>query len=234
MNKTAPITSTDNPAITEEQVIAFLEQSPDFLLRHVELLPRMESKHEGGSVVPLVEHQIKLLREQNVELRNKLANQHDQAVRNDCSQQRLHKITINMLEASDINHALKGLQQSLASLFKLEFSRVRLFADRTYPLLHVDQGFIYSCLSARKSLDDFAPSANPVCGRLNDSQLKRIFGESADAVASSVFIPLRQNLLRGFIALGSKDAGRYSPDMDTLYLKRLSDTVAIALFRLVE
>lgn len=228
-NKAATDTAPD-----EQQVAGFLQATPDFFLRHAQLLPHMEVPHDNGSAVSLVERQMTLLREENAALRQQLDEQHEQGIRNDRSQKRLHEIVKSILNATDINIALQDLQDSLASLFQLEYSQVRLFADSKHPLENVERRYVHHSLSARKSLDDFTPSNTPVCSALNINQLRRIFADDADQVASNVFIPLRKDLLYGFIALGSHEEGRYTADMKTDYLQRVSELVAISLARFIE
>jgi uncharacterized protein YigA (DUF484 family) len=57
------------------------------------------------------------------------------------------------------------------------------------------------------------------------------FGADGERLHSFAYIPLRTQQAFGLLTLASEDARRFYPEMGTLYLKRLGDTVAAALGR---
>src|SRR3546814_16824482 len=54
-------------------VAVYLEAHPDFFVEHEELLATMRIPHRRGDTVSLVEHQMKILRERNIEMRHRLS-----------------------------------------------------------------------------------------------------------------------------------------------------------------
>lgn len=63
-----------------------------------------------------------------------------------------------------------------------------------------------------------------------DEPHEKFFGEFVDDVESLALLPLmRKGELIGFLALGSVDPGRYSPDMATDFVSRLASIVAVCV-----
>ena len=219
--------------LTDEEVIQFLSEDPEFFQRHPNILQSLHIPHENGPAVSLVERQINLLREKNASLEKQLDSLLEIARENDNTQQQVHRLIIDTLSAGGAQETLNMLTEKLAENFNVDHVVIRLFADSNHPLKEFDPSWLINTQSARETLDEFTPSAEPLCGRLQPGQLQRLFGQHADAINSSVFIPLRKGILHGAIALGSNDEHRFNPAMDTLYMKRLGDMIAAALLRFI-
>jgi uncharacterized protein YigA (DUF484 family) len=230
---TTSLTTPDQDSLSEEEVVRFLTNNVDFFQRFPDVLETLNIPHEKGSAISLVERQINLLREKNQALEGQLNSLISVAHDNNNTQKQIHQLVIEVLAAEDAETALHILTDKLAQDFDVDHVAIRLFADKVYTLDHIDQAWVLTSQSARETLDDFTPSNEPLCGRLKAGQLKRLFGEHADSIASSVIIPLRRKTLHGIIAFGSVDEHRFNPGMDTLYLKRLGELIAAALLRLI-
>ena len=175
-----------------------------------------------------------MLREKNTALEKQLATLIEVAKDNNETLQQIHRLTVDVLAAEDAHATLRQLTDELAKNFSVEHVVIRLFADSNHPLQDIDSAWVLTSQSARQTLDEFTPTSEPLCGRLQPGQLKRLFGEKADAVNSSVLIPLRKGILHRVIALGSASIHRFNPTMDTLYMKQLGDLVAAALLRFIK
>ena len=76
------------------------------------------------------------------------------------------------------------------------------------------------------AFDKVIEKRKPVCGRLTEEQMQALFNDTADTIKSAALMPLvtaedsKQCL--GLVAIGSKDAARFSADMDTLFLAHLA------------
>ena len=66
-----------------EQVVAYLKAHKNFFVDHEALLADISIPHETGKAVSLVERQVVVLRERNVELRERLTHLLDVAREND-------------------------------------------------------------------------------------------------------------------------------------------------------
>ena len=56
-----------------EQVANYLQQHPAFFVDHQDLLGDLFLPHESGPAVSLVERQVSILRERNIDMRNRLS-----------------------------------------------------------------------------------------------------------------------------------------------------------------
>lgn len=231
---TTNLTTSAQSNLTDEEVALFLAENPEFFQLYPELLETLSIPHETGTAISLVEKQIKLLREKNRQLEEQLNSLIAIAHDNNNTQQQIHKMVLEVLASTDAESALQDLTNRLSKSFQVEHVAVRLLADKTHPLQDIARSWLLTSKSARDTLDDFTPTYEPLCGRLKQSQLKRLFGEQAESIGSSVLIPLRKGFLHGVIALGSSDEHRFNPGMDTLYLRRLGEQVAAALLRYLD
>ena len=64
--------STKATPPSDQSVLDFLRQSPDFFLRHPSALSELSLPHESGEAVSLIERQIDILRERNVTMRKRM------------------------------------------------------------------------------------------------------------------------------------------------------------------
>ena len=64
--------STKATPPSDQSVLDFLRQSPDFFLRHPSALSELSLPHESGDAVSLIERQIDILRERNVTMRKRM------------------------------------------------------------------------------------------------------------------------------------------------------------------
>ena len=62
------LASTQPSSLTDEEVIQFLSEDPDFFQRNPDFLQSLYIPHEKGTAISLVEKQINLLREKNAAL----------------------------------------------------------------------------------------------------------------------------------------------------------------------
>jgi len=220
--------------LTDEEVAHFLTDNPEFFQLYPEILETLSIPHEAGTAISLVEKQINLLREKNKQLEEQLNSLIAIAHDNNNTQQQIHQMVVEVLASSDAESALLDLTTRLIKGFKVDHVAVRILADEDHPLDSIDSSWTLTSKSARNTLDDFTPTNEPLCGRLKQGQLKRLFGEKAESIGSSVLIPLRKGSLYGVIALGSADEHRFNPGMDTLYLRRLGEMVAASLLRFID
>jgi uncharacterized protein YigA (DUF484 family) len=230
---TARIIRPEQDDLSEQAIVDYLQAKPDFFQGFPQLLESLHIPHENGPAISLVERQVNLLREKNTLLEEQLNLLISIARDNNETQQQIHQMVLEVLATQQAEPALQYLTSQLCKGFNVDQVAVRLLADESHPLTDIDNSWILTSQSARKTLDDFTPTSEPLCGRLKEGQLKRLFGEQADSVKSSVLIPLRKGLLHGVIALGSSDEHRFNPGMDTLYLKRMGELLSAALLRFI-
>ncbi len=100
MTAEIPTLSEDTTsAIDDEQVRDYLKENNDFFERHPDMLDHLHISHSSGSAVSLVEKQISVLRERNVELRQRLTKLTNNAHDNDRLYELTRKLVLSLLEA---------------------------------------------------------------------------------------------------------------------------------------
>lgn len=120
----------DNDAGPDAQtVLEYLTRNPDFLLRHETLLAEIELPHRAGTAVSLVERQVKLLRERNIESRQRLTRLLETAHQNDQLFDKTRQLILMLLEADSLERLTQTLVLGLRREFDIEHVRLLLIED---------------------------------------------------------------------------------------------------------
>jgi len=204
----------------KQTVVQYLKQQPDFFNQHPELLQRLDLPHQSGGAISLIERQVKGLREEASRYQRQLEELVHVARENEALNQRLHQLTLTLIEAVSFDEVINALEDKLHEDFQAEAVEVHLFssaeADRdSHPDL---DGF-----------REFLDAAQPRCGRLPQSQLEYLFGPQAGDIHSTALIPILGQGLLGLLAFGSYSEDRFHPGMGTEYLTRLGEIVSKTL-----
>lgn len=214
-----PEPTPDYPQI-EQNLITYLNDHPDFFDRNPELLTKLELSDNKGNAVSLIERQVAALREQAEQDRRKLEEFVAIARENELLNERLHRLTVKLIECCDFEEVINTLQDLLHDDFRAEAVELHL-----YSASEMEQ-------STNPDLDgfrDFLDSNRPRCGRLPAARLEYLFGPQAEDIASTALIPIRGDGLLGVLAIGSHSEHRFHPGMGTDYLIRLGEIVSKTL-----
>jgi len=214
----------------EDSVGRYLADHPEFFERRPDLLAPLRIPHTGHmGAISLIEKQVSVLRENNQALNRQLQGLVNIARENDLSGERLHRFTMALCDAATLEDALGTLQDSLRGSFHLE--AVALVVDRGVgsdgSSLVVEDGHLLQQLVRRIRNGIVACDGHPdasLCGQL--------FGERGAAIRSLALLALGSRDRWGVLALGSDDSRRFHPDIGTVYLGRLGETVGTVLGRL--
>lgn len=219
-------------AVSEQQVVDYLRNKPDLLLRNPSLLSQIRIPHDSGDgTISLIEHQVRLLREQNGQLKHKLMELVHVARDNDRLAERMMHLTLSLMEADSLEQILEVLQNTLDKEFKADSTAVRLFSPALQLQARYPHTFCLYDTAAKKIFSEFFAAGRPLCGRLRAEQLAFLFAEQADTVHSAVLIPLGDHHALGMIAIGSKDKNRFHPGMGTVFLKQMGTLISAVLKR---
>jgi len=82
-----------------------------------------------------------------------------------------------------------------------------------------------------EQLEAHFPGDTPVLGNLDETLMALVFDDQAGDLASAAIIPMEEAPLRGFLAIGSRDADRYQEDQGTVFLGQLGALAARILRR---
>jgi uncharacterized protein YigA (DUF484 family) len=218
--------------LTETDIADYLTAHPDYFERHLGLLGNLRLPHRTGTAaVSLVEKQVAVLRQTNLKLERKLRDLVEVAKGNDQLAEKIHELSLALLETRDRNQVIALLERELRTSFK---------ADRAVLVLFRRDDELEQTAFLRifeRDADELAPfrtffeAGKPRCGRVRDAQRRFLFGNDDVEVGSVALLPLGKSVELGFLAIGSRDAEHFHPGKSIDFLSRLGDLVSCALRR---
>lgn len=216
--------STSSPAIDvqqEDNIADYLAQHPDFFARHPDLLTQINLPHQQGGTVSLVERQVRLLREQNKQYQNQLEELISVARENDEIAQRLHRLTLILIETRSFDELLNNLLDEMRELLNADVVELKLFSSDELDTQANEYG--------PAMFRDFLDQGQPTCGQLPKPQLDYIFGADLVETGSVALIPVRSSALKGVLAIGSCDPERFSDNKRVDFLQHLAEVISATL-----
>ena len=220
---------TEPVPLDEKTVADYLRDNPDFFQNNPSLLADLEIPHSCGPAVSLVEHQVRVLRDQNSQLKRKLMDLVQVARDNNRLNERMHRMTLGLINTTTLEALLDTLRENLQGEFSADSVTLRLvgLSDAQVRECGVD-----SFVPDSPELDQFETflkSSRPQCGRFKPEQLHYLFGDQAQAIESAALIPLGEKCACGLLAIGSQEASRFHPGMGTLFLTHLGELLGLLL-----
>jgi uncharacterized protein YigA (DUF484 family) len=197
-----------------QDVKTFLEQHPDFLVEHPDLLETLQVPHGlDGPAVSLVERQVQVLRDRQAESRQRLAELVRNARDNEALVGRVHALALRLLHARDAAGVAAQTEASMHEDFDVRPARLLAAAD------------------IPPAVRALVASGKPRCGQLREDDRNALLDDAAAGIASMALVPIGADCRYGLLALGSTDAARFHPGMGTAFLERIGELVAAALGR---
>ena len=234
MTTTSQQTRSDTPALEEKAVADYLRDNPDFFQNNPSLLAGLQVPHSCGGAVSLVEHQVRVLRDQNRQLKRKLMDLVHVARDNNRLNERMHQLTLGLVSSSTLEALMDTLREHLQGEFSADTVTVRLAG--------IPEARARECAVDQFSSDDpqlehfesFYKTCRPQCGRFKPEQLEYVFGDQAQAVESAALIPLGKKGQIGLLAIGSQESNRFHPGMGTLFLSHLGELLELLLVQYLD
>jgi uncharacterized protein YigA (DUF484 family) len=218
-----------NP-ITEDDIAQYLANTPHFFERHADLLASVQlTSPHGKRAVSLQERQAEMLRDKIRGLELKAASMIRHGQENTVTAARLHDWTLVLLQTADEHVLPQVVAQTVRELFAVPQVALRVWgmqpefdeAPHVYPPADDVQTFASSLVE-------------PFCGPNPGLDVVQWLDDPA-SVASVAVVPLREDAGEpafGVLVMGSDDAQRFSADMGTEFLSRMSALASAALQRL--
>lgn len=208
--------------MNSDDVAQFLKDHPEFFETHADMLAEIYIAHpHGGRAIPISERQILTLREKNKQLENKLRELIEFGEENDAIGEKVHRLGVALLAAPDLAAALHAVQFNLREDFAVPHAALRAWRGAAPGT---------SLEGATDATREFAASlTQPYCSARAMVDTLALFGDAGPQLRSFAYLPLRDQEAFGLIVLASGDAQRFYPEMGTMYLKRISEMVSVAL-----
>lgn len=212
-----------NKEITENEVAQYLKANSGFFLKRDDLLMELEITHPSGQAVSLLERQVTLLRERNMDMRQRLKGLIDNAQNNDQLFEKTKQLVLALIEAQGIDAIVNRFNRGLLSDFAVDFSSFTLFGDaEKYRSL---ASRMVSVDEAYQRIPGLLKSNNATCGVLRPEELDFLFAGQSHSVGSAAVVPLSHGKQLGVIAIGSKDANYFRSSMGTLFLGYIAEVL---------
>jgi uncharacterized protein len=225
MIKTPAKDSQQTEQISEQAVVEYLKQYPDFLRQHDELFAVMKIPSDNGEVaVSSVEQKLSVLREENYQLQGKWEALVAIAEQNTQLNQRIQRLVATLTNVVGIEEFFETLYSTLCNEFNTDTVVVRWFELPHSPTAVSRQEFVEYDAQVFTLFDSVLENHHPVCGQLSTEQLEFLFPDSQ--IASAVLIPLGSPKAQGLLAMGSHDVERFHADMGTDFLQFMGEIIS--------
>lgn len=207
-------------------VAEYLKNNPAFFEDYADVVAQIFVPHpHGGHAIPIAERQMLALRDRAYELEQKLRELIRNGSENDEIGEKLHRSTLALFAAQDLETTLAVLSHSLREDFGVPHVATRLWSasptDATLP------EFAASSDAMREYADRLRA---PYCGPEAALESREWFDGGASQ-QSFAYLPLRTEKTFGVLALASDDAHRFHAGMGTVYLLRLAELASVAIAR---
>jgi uncharacterized protein YigA (DUF484 family) len=233
MNKKPSSENLEKELSWEEAVGRYLEQTPDYFLRHPELLGALAVPHlDTGRAVSLVERQVRVLRDRHDQIAQQLQELIGFARDNDQLGERVQRFALAMIESDSLDDVLDTAQDMLRQEFGLDGVAVRLTGNPRpsgprQEFVASDDALLDGLLTSLA-----ARNGQPLCGAAHEAAtLEALFGTAAGGTRSTAVIGLTRHALRGVLVLASRDPQRFRADMGSVYLVRLGELLMAGVAR---
>jgi len=216
--------------LAAKDVAQFLKDHPDFFNQYADALAQlMIPDPHGGRAVSITERQMGALRDQVKRLEAKLAELIRFGEENDALLAKTHRLVVALTAAADSSAVLRVLYAHLGGDFDVPHVAVRLWGTAARAGDPAAPEFTPMSVAAH----EFAATlARPYCGAGSGPDVQGWFGERGVHVRSLALVGLKSgDETFGLLALGSEDPQRFYPEMGTLYLERIGEVSAAALYR---
>jgi uncharacterized protein YigA (DUF484 family) len=207
-------------------VAVYLKDNPGFFEEFADVIAEIFVPHpHGGHAIPIAERQIVTLREKNAELEAKLRELMRFGSDNDQISEKVHRSTLALIAAPDLETTLAVLYHSLKEDFGIPHVATRLWGKVP------EQSYLPELAATSQELRDYADAlGTPYCGPSAPFESRDWF-DDGEAMQSFAFLPLRTAYTFGLLGLGDESAERFHPGMGTMYLTRLAELASVSTSR---
>jgi uncharacterized protein len=216
----------DEERMDAAAVAEFLKQNPQFFEDYADVIAEIFVPHpHGGHAIPIAERQIITLREKNADLEARMRELIRYGAENDAIGEKLHRSTLALFAAPDLDTTLAVLYESLKDDFGVPQVAARLWGKVS------EQSYLPELAGTSQDVRDYADQpGTPSCGPAAPFESRGWF-DVPDTCRSFAFLPLRTSHTFGLLGLASDDPQRFFPGMGTVYLTRLGELTSVAIAR---
>jgi uncharacterized protein YigA (DUF484 family) len=180
-----------------------------------------------------VERQLRLLREENQQLRSKIDELVGIARDNEELNQRFHRLALELMSSEHLHDVLALVQDQVQTFFYTDFVCFRFLPGVSEAGNILDGLYLNADSDIVERIKPWIEARKPICGQQDESINRELFGPDI-RIASCAFIPLYHARDLGLLCLGSVSAERFGPSMGTIFLQHLGELVSNRLKNLLQ
>ena len=208
--------------LSSKEIAEYLILNPDFFKENPEVLSSIEIVHESGAAVSLIQKQVELLRSNYNATTDELMKLLGIAKTNENIFSLTKKLIIELIDASNTGELVNILENGFESDFGAKTSRLLFFTESPKDL---PKDRIKSLSEAKKILATLLKPDEIYCGVIDKGLANFIFNKKSK-INEIALVPLNSNSVKGLIALGSDEPGKYNKNKDTLFLDFIAEVVS--------
>lgn len=218
-------THANSANVTEEQVIHYLQQHPDFFENQLDLLLSIKLPHPSGNAISLIEKQVHTYRERNSNIREKLNVLLANARENDRLFELSQRLTLALIECEELGDVFDALSYSLTQEFNVKHSAIWVLdsALDSATTHHLNNANFLPSLTERLKSNKTAFSG------INRMEINLLFDEPNGVGSAALSIVKSGGTPIAIIAVGHEDENRYLVNGGTLFLRHLSELLSRVL-----
>ena len=206
-------------ALDPDQVSTWLGAHPEFFADHPEVLASLRLPHGEAGTVSLVERQLSQLRDDNQQLRNRIDQLLAAASRNEHIFRHFSELYVRVLACECIEELRQLLTEYLGERLELPYVAV-------LPLPLHDKA---NDGASERIMRRLRPRPY-YFGRITRGEQVQLF--DCSKAASVALLHINAHEPGAILAIGSRDANRFDPEMDSLLLEQLRALLGVLLPRL--
>ena len=219
-------TGSMDTKLDAKAVAEYLREHRQFFTDYADLVAEIFVPHpHGGHAISIAERQIITLREKNTDLDARMRELIRYGTENDTIAEKLHRSTLALFAAPDLDTTLAVLYESLKDDFGVPQVAARLWGKVS------EQSYLPELAGTSQEIRDYADQlGTPSCGQVAPYESRNWF-DVPDSCRSFAFLPLRTSHTFGLLGLASDDPQRFFAGKGTLYLTRLGELASVATAR---
>lgn len=219
---------TNNTNISADEVGNYLLKHPQFFEQHPEILEQLHVPHNISGATSIIEHQVARLRTKNEQLNQQINHLIKTAENNSLLFHKTKKLSLQLNKAVDFNTQRDSLKKNLKEDLNAEYYQLILFNQT--PAINEDFIRSVNLQESKKHISNFINIENIYCGNLNKNESAFLFYDSKGTAQSGIIIPIKNQNIKGILAIGSSDAGHFQHNMDTLFAGYVGELISTSLF----
>lgn len=214
--------------LSAEEVASYLKAHPEFFIEQEDLLADLSLPHESGKAISLLERQVTILRDREIDARQKLNNLLENARNNDQLFDTTRNLVLALLRAKDVTEIADVAQDQLSNHANIDSCEIILVNKEG--LKTADSVRTESEDILQKQFADVFRLKRTHCGAVSEKQTQYLFPAQDNNIKSTALCPVINNGdVLALIAFGNKSENFFNVNLDTLFLDFIGHVVGAVL-----